>query len=170
MGRQEAEDLVQSTLERALRHLDSFQPGGNLLAWLRRIMSNLIVDQWRQQKRRNRTCVLLEDAHHDPRLHLEAAGGEHPATPVWEGLSRQDVARAIPRLTARVRPVFELADQGLSYQEIAARLGLRTNTVGTRLLRARRQLRRLLLATRTPGHRSPANDNGAQGDVRAAQQ
>src|SRR4051812_15670112 len=50
-SREEAEDLVQQTYERAFRSWRQFTPGTNLRAWLLRILTNLNIDRGRRQQR-----------------------------------------------------------------------------------------------------------------------
>src|SRR5919202_229724 len=50
-SREEAEDLMQETYARAFRSWRSFQPGTNLRACLRRILTNLNIDRGRRQQR-----------------------------------------------------------------------------------------------------------------------
>jgi RNA polymerase sigma-70 factor (ECF subfamily) len=132
VGFSDAEDLVQSTLERALQHASRFQSGTDLGAWLRRIMSNLLVDEWRRRK-----------PHCGGSLETEPAPAPEPQ-PAWRELTSEDVDAAVPKLPPRLRAVFELHHEGASYAEIARRLNILPTTVGTRLMRARRRLRRLL--------------------------
>jgi len=136
VGPGEAEDLLQTALEKALGNLASFRPDTNMFAWLRRIMSNLMVDEWRRRRRWNVVDLDVIDLV-DP--------VDEPACP-WEQLSDADVIRAVPQLPEHLRAVFELAHRGYSYQRIADTLNLHVRTVGTRLLRARRRLRRYLVA------------------------
>src|ERR1700723_4480660 len=46
-----ADDLVQETLLRALAHIDSFQPGPNMAAWLFTILRNLFRSEYRKRRR-----------------------------------------------------------------------------------------------------------------------
>src|SRR5262245_50722125 len=50
----EADDLVQTALERALRNLDGWQPGTRLDAWMFRIMRNAWIDEVRSRSVRAR--------------------------------------------------------------------------------------------------------------------
>ena len=50
-NREDAEDLVQSTLERAYRHRGRYQPGTNLRGWLATILTRLAIDGRRRAAR-----------------------------------------------------------------------------------------------------------------------
>src|SRR5436305_14589514 len=70
-SREEAEDFVQQTYERAFRSWRQFTPGTNLRAWLLRILTNLNIDPGRRQHRTPQTTTLdgaLGDSslHHQP--------------------------------------------------------------------------------------------------------
>jgi RNA polymerase sigma-70 factor (ECF subfamily) len=143
VGPVDAEDLIQTTFERALRHIESFQPETNMLAWLRRIMSNLTVDTWRRRNRHPTTSL--------DRAPERCAPVPQPTEP-WEELTSADVRAAAATLPPRFREVFELHHQrGLSYAEVGRRLDLPLGTVGTRLLRARLHLRKRLVAMLADG-------------------
>jgi RNA polymerase sigma-70 factor (ECF subfamily) len=129
----EAEDLVQNVCERALRSRDRFQAGTNLHAWLACIMRNLFVDGYR-----TRRCHVTLTDQQVPRY-------EPPPPSPIETLSAIDVRAAMASLRAEDRTILDLAlFQGRSYQEIALTLGLRCNTTGTRIHRARNRLKRAL--------------------------
>jgi RNA polymerase sigma-70 factor (ECF subfamily) len=66
---------------------------------------------------------------------------------LWDRLTPQSLSDAIGRLSEEPRRVFMLHADGLPYLEIARRLNVRVSTVGTRLHRARRALREMLLDT-----------------------
>jgi RNA polymerase sigma-70 factor (ECF subfamily) len=132
----EADDLVQDSIERALRSWRQYQPGTNLRAWLLTIMQNLFFDRCRS---RNRVAFLHETC---ARL---ATLPEVDEKEPWERATLDDV-RALanempPSLSAALELVFF---QGLSYAQAAGQLGVRVPTVGTRLVRARAYLRRKL--------------------------
>jgi RNA polymerase sigma-70 factor (ECF subfamily) len=125
----EAHDLVQDTFERAFRGIDGFKPGTNARAWLATILTRLFIDR----VRRARIIQLVEfqpdDLAAEPELHV----------------SPEQVLAAIAQLDNDLRQVIELHDlEGLRYREVAEQIGVPTSTVGTRLMRARAQLRQLL--------------------------
>lgn len=137
----EARDLVQDALERALREWARFTPGTNARAWVTAILSRRFIDAWRRRRRQPRFVgidnIQLPDSH-------DRMGDARPA-PSWEDVTDADLEWAIAALPAPLRRVFELnmIDE-LSYLEISTALEIPINTVGTRLLRARRRLRALL--------------------------
>jgi len=140
-----AEDLVQETVERALRHQASFIPGTSLRSWLMRIMRNLFIDHCRE---RTRHYNLDHDWGADPESPAvrEPETEEPEATRPTDLLGPADLAEALNEIDERLRQTFVLATfEGLSYGAIAERTGVRISTVGTRLLRARSRLQTVLL-------------------------
>jgi RNA polymerase sigma-70 factor (ECF subfamily) len=126
-----ANDLVQQVCERGLRMHRTFRPETNLAALLKRILRNLFVDQYRSQ----RWQVPWEGETED------CAATEERLTPV-DLLTFNDAHEGIGRMRPRDRDVLRLAYiDGLTYQEIAHRIGLSPKTVGTRLFRAKAKLR-----------------------------
>jgi RNA polymerase sigma-70 factor (ECF subfamily) len=110
----EIDDLVQETLFRAFRRLDSWRGDASFRSWLFAIAGNVLRDDFRRQK--GRQVLSLEERdlpdHQDP--HAELAARE-----VEDGL-RRGIA-SLPRLQ---REVFLLrTQQGSAYEEIAAALG-----------------------------------------------
>jgi RNA polymerase sigma-70 factor (ECF subfamily) len=133
---QDARDLVQDTLERALRSIDQFRPGTNIKLWLGRIMFNLFVDRYRRRS---------HELGHEPLEGHELGAAESEDRPAWEHVEADRVHGALARLEPCFREVFELHHTDRrSYRDIGARLGIPVGTVATRLLRARRKLRRML--------------------------
>src|SRR5437763_8626989 len=59
-SREEAEDLMQQTYERAFRSWQQYTPGTNLRAWLLRILTNLNIDRGRRQQRTPATTSIDE--------------------------------------------------------------------------------------------------------------
>lgn len=136
----EREDLIQDTFERALRYLGAGRPQPmNMRAWLVSILRNAFID------RRRRAAVagtVFDDA-------LDRAPAPTPDTepePPWSAVSVDDVRAALPQLDEAQRVAFELHYlHRMRYDQIAGQLGIPSNTVATRLFRARKALREILL-------------------------
>lgn len=134
--RSAADDLVQSTLERALRSSAGFREDCDLLAWTKSILRNRFIDDYRRAR-------MVAGERESPRYEP----GDLDLGPI-DVLSMEDVNREVQTLEAVNRTLFELAYlQRRSHREIAARTGMRIETVATRLFRIRRELRRRLLHT-----------------------
>jgi RNA polymerase sigma-70 factor (ECF subfamily) len=139
---EDAEDLVQDTLERALRSLHQFQPGTNIRMWLFRIMFNLFVD-----KRRRRS----NEARNDNVEPADLAAPEPDPLAPWEEIDQDKMAATLARLEPQFRDVLQLHLVSQTYREIGATLGIPPGTVGTRLLRARHKLRDILVPMAAAG-------------------
>ena len=132
-GSAAADDLVQDVIERALLARHRFRRGTNLKAWLNAIMRNLAIDAYRQ-----RSARLSRD------LQSETSASGEPRSPL-DFVPMDDVLEALALLKPSDREIFMLASlERLSYREISPRLGIPMNTAGTRLMRVRSKLRRLL--------------------------
>lgn len=137
----EAEDLVHDAMERALRARRQFCFGENPERWLRTIVQHLFLDQ-RRRARRRPECPAEQALAVAATAPTAAEAGDRPW---WEVLTERDVRRASVRLAPALQEILILrVGRGLSYAQIARALGVTANTVGTRLLRARRQLREIL--------------------------
>lgn len=131
--RDDADDLVQLAVEKALTRLHQWQPGTRVDSWMFRIMQNAWIDEIRSRQRRDETPLEHEA--------LEALG---PADP---GRLAEQLAlrRAIAQLGDEQRAVVGLVlVEGLSYAEAAEVLALPIGTVTSRLARARDTLQSLL--------------------------
>jgi len=129
----DAEDLVQETYSRALAGAARFQPGGNLRAWLLRILRNCFIDQARRKK------VVLEipdDTIEERDEHWDAQQLDR-----LRFLTAGDIDRAVATLPVEMRFIVVLDALGCSEAEIADIARVATGTVKSRLSRARAKLR-----------------------------
>ena len=144
-SREEAEDLVQQTYERAFRSWRSFTPGTNLRAWLLRILTNLNIDRARRVQRRPQTQPMEEGDYFLYNKLEESAGRPLEEERVVERLSQDDVVEALSAVPHDFRDVLVLVDIGdFSYQDAAQILDIPIGTVMSRLHRARRVLKQEL--------------------------
>jgi RNA polymerase sigma-70 factor (ECF subfamily) len=132
----DADDLVQETYEKALRGLDRYEERGNLRSWLASIMNNLFIDRCRRAKRTPQVEGIEN---------LQIATPEPPTPPAWAHVTAAQIRAALDRIGPEFRSVYELHASGRSYDEIARELGIPKATVGTRLIRARKKLKEILL-------------------------
>jgi RNA polymerase sigma-70 factor (ECF subfamily) len=136
----DAEDLVQDTLLRAWRSIDSFD-GRYPRAWLLTIMRNAQINRHRRKR-----PVLLDDPD---------ATFEHRSDAEGDGVSAEDIVvdrtfdaaveSAVVALPVKFRDALLLVDvHGLTYAAAAAVLGVPEGTVMSRLHRARKRVRNVL--------------------------
>jgi len=145
----EAEDVVQETYLHAYAALGSFRGEAGLGTWLTRIALNEAVGRIR--RRRNTTDLdVLEAMPPAQILFLDgppfgSTMADDPERAAARRQLRGVIEAAVDHLPQPFRTVFVLRDmEGLSVEETALSLGLKPETVKTRLHRARRLLRRTL--------------------------
>ncbi|ACG76663.1 RNA polymerase sigma-70 factor,ECF subfamily [Phenylobacterium zucineum HLK1] len=143
----EAEDVVQEAYAKAFQHLDGFRGEARILTWLTRI----VVNEARGRLRKRRTMVdlsAIEQAQGEAGRVVMFPGALAAGDPEREAARaemRRLLERALDGLPEPLRLVFILREiEDCSVAETAQALGVRAETVKTRLHRARRQLRRTL--------------------------
>ncbi|MGF1429436.1 RNA polymerase sigma factor SigE [Kitasatospora sp. LaBMicrA B282] len=140
----DAEDLTQEVFVRVFRSLSTYTPG-TFEGWLHRITTNLFLDMVRRRQR-IRFDALAEDA--AERLPSREPS---PAQAFSDTHFDADVQQALDTLAPEFRAAVVLCDiEGLSYEEIAATLGVKLGTVRSRIHRGRSHLR-AALKHRAPG-------------------
>ena len=153
-SREEAEDLVQQTYERAFRSWRQFTPGTNLRAWLLRILTNLNIDRGRRVQRSPQTTSLDTEAG-DYFLYNQLEAQVPEANPdedrVLERLSQDSIVDALAEVPHDFRDVVVLVDIGeFSYADAAQILDIPIGTVMSRLHRGRRILKKNLADRAVP--------------------
>jgi RNA polymerase sigma factor (sigma-70 family) len=128
----DADDLTQSTVERALRARGQWKPGSRLDSWLYKIMRNLWIDTARFRARRQRFEAPAKEAE---KL------GDDPTEGIEAKAELRRVMQAMERLPDEQREVVALIlVEGFGYRETAEMLGLPIGTVSSRLVRGRTAL------------------------------
>jgi RNA polymerase sigma-70 factor (sigma-E family) len=127
-SRADGEDLLQSALERLLRHWRRID--GDPENYVRRTLYNLAADEWRRQRVRQRKAVLFEPA--------------PPVDPATAVDLRDAVVRVLVRLPPRQRAVLVLRYfEQLSEAETAQALGCSVGTVKSAAARGLARLREM---------------------------
>ena len=136
-----AEDALVEAFWRAYRGHARFDPSRSFGAWMRRIATNVAIDQLNVARRRMWTEVTAGRVPSSSDLLRDGPAG---AGPVAFEL-RDDISRAFASLPPKLRVVATLAlVEEVPHTEIADALDLPIGTVKSRLFRATRELRKEL--------------------------
>jgi RNA polymerase sigma-70 factor (ECF subfamily) len=130
-----ADDLVQDTVERALRFADQYERGTNLRAWAYQILFSVFVTRYRRSRReKNALRALAGDPLAWTLPHaFDAPDARAPLTP-----STREQLDALPKGFRAVVVLVDLEER--SYREAATELGVPVGTVMSRLHRGRKLL------------------------------
>ena len=129
----DAEDLYQDTVFLALKNQEKFSIGTNFTAWLKTIMRNTFINNYRKQKRFQNILA-------------KGVGGYFFGKKASENstevdMNVQEIERLIGDIDERFKTPFLMYYTGYSYDEIAERLDLPMGTVKSRIFFARKHLK-----------------------------
>lgn len=147
---QDAEDVSQSALLKAVEHVESFRGEASVRTWLHRIAEN----ECRMLRRRRAPSSLDDLIERSPSfLQGLASPGASPEQLVEEHALSHAVLRSVHQLPARQQAAFLLVEgEGLEVAEAAERMGTSISAVRALLVRARRALRAAAVTTATVDH------------------
>jgi RNA polymerase sigma-70 factor (ECF subfamily) len=132
-----ARDLLQQTGYLVVKHFGSYQTGTNFVAWIKTILRNTFLSDYRKTRRRRE----LRDAREPAQGWMTVATGENTAI---QQLTVEEINRVIDDLPPIYRDTFRYFLAQLSYREIALRTGVPIGTAKGRVFTARRLLRERL--------------------------
>lgn len=139
----EAEDVVQEAYVHAFRSLETFRGDSALSTWLSRIVINEALGRLRKQKREGKVTNL--DAAQAEIIQFPGNASDDPERTMAQRQILHLVEEATDHLPATFRAVFVArVIEGLSMEETAELLGIKPETVKTRLYRARQMVRKEL--------------------------
>ncbi len=131
--REDADDLVQVAVERALGRSEQFTEGTRLDSWMFRIVKNAWIDEVRSRVRRDQVFAPEEEG--------EQVGDDSAEA----HQQRLAVQKAMSLLSEEHRLVVGLVlVDGMSYKDAAEALEIPIGTLTSRLARAREALQKLL--------------------------
>lgn len=127
-----AEDLVQDTVERAMKFESHFIPGTNARAWLFQILFSVFITRCRRARREQRALSSLS---------ADPCAWTLPETGPSMGNLTPALSDQLALLPESFRRAVELVDLSeLSYRDAADRMGVPVGTVMSRLHRGRKLL------------------------------
>lgn len=133
------DDVLQDALLRAFRTRSQLKDTACSRAWFLTILTRTFIDAVRHRRRRPDLVALAADQD------VAETDADEPA--VWQSISTEDVRAAVERLPDDVRDTYRMcALEGRDHAAVAREQRIAPATVGTRIFRARRRLRDLLIA------------------------
>jgi len=136
---EDADDLVQDTVLKAVTYYAKFREGTNLKGWLYTIMKNTFINKYRKFVKTNHFVTKSEViSSHQLAYSATRNGGE-------DKFIMTDIKRALSRLSEDYYVPFSMYFEGFKYHEISEHLEIPIGTVKTRIHMARKMLKRNLL-------------------------
>jgi RNA polymerase sigma-70 factor (ECF subfamily) len=143
-NREDAEDAIQDAWMKAYLHLNTFDGRAQFTTWLTRIAINSSLMILRRKRARPETSMDIGDG---DTSQWEIADQTKSVEELYTGQERVErLKRAICRLQPTLRDVVEIhQSEDRSVKEVAELVGISVAATKSRLLRARKILRRLLV-------------------------
>lgn len=132
---EQANDLFQETLYRALANRDKYHVGTNIKAWLYTIMRNIFINNYRKKAKQQ---TVFDNTGTDFLLDMNQGAVANDAI---TRLNMREVQQAIHELPEIFRNPFLLYFDGFKYQEIAEMLNEPLGTIKSRIHFARKLLK-----------------------------
>ena len=161
---EDAADMTQETFIKAYNSLASFRGDSKFSVWLYRIANNVCLDFLRSKNRRPTVSLSTEDDDGEETQLDIADESSSPELLLESSLTRDAVRRGLDSLPPDYKQILLLREiQGLSYEEIAAALGIESGTVKSRIFRARKRLCTFLIEDgNIPAFRSSGKMKGGE--------
>jgi RNA polymerase sigma factor (sigma-70 family) len=133
-NREDAKDLLQETMLKALTYQDQFVQFTNLKAWTYTIMKNTFINNYRRNVRQNTTFDNTKD------LYLLNQNKDTRNISPESAYTTNEINKIIDTLENDFRLPFRMHTEGYKYKEIAQKLGLKIGTVKSRIFFTRKKL------------------------------
>jgi len=139
----EASEITQEVFLRVFCTLNSFRPEEqSFVAWLTRVTRNLLIDNYRRNRRQRMTVSIEDQRQH---LRVMASPAERPDGAFYRREANQILSSALLKVPSYLRETIALYEiDELRYRDIARLQGIPIGTVKSRLRRGRTALAHLL--------------------------
>jgi len=135
---EDANDLIQDTMVKALRFSQTFTEGTNIKGWLYMIMRNTFINDYRKNAKKV-ALVTQQDKVSSANLLYSASSNQGESR-----FAMEDIHVALSKLPKSLSTPFIRYFEGYKYNEIAKELDLPLGTVKTHIFEARRRLKKQL--------------------------
>jgi RNA polymerase sigma factor, sigma-70 family len=133
-NKDDAKDLLQETMYKAIVYRDQFEQYTNLKAWTYTIMKNTFINNYRRSVRQNTTFDNTKD------LFFLNQNKDTMTVSPDSALSAQQINKIIDSLEDEFKIPFKMHTEGYKYKEIAQKLNLKIGTVKSRIFFTRKKL------------------------------
>lgn len=133
-NKEDAKDLLQETMLKAIKYKDMFVRQTNLQAWVYTIMKNTFINNYRKNVKQKTTIDKTKD------LYFLNSSQTSTVAPVDSGYILSEINKSINQLKDEYRIPFKMFTEGHKYKEIAEELNLPIGTVKSRIFFARQIL------------------------------
>lgn len=130
----DAKDLLQETLMKAIIYKDKFAEATNLKAWLYTIMKNIFINNYR---RNVKTRTVIDSTSNEHYINSRQVGSPRMAEAT---MTEKEICQAIDALPFEFGIPFKMYFDGFKYKEIAEHMGVPIGTIKSRIFLARKIL------------------------------
>jgi len=130
---EDAKDLTQDTMLKAIRYKDYYKPKTNFKAWIFTIMKNTFINNYRRKVRSN---TIFDNSTDMFLLNNSTENRDSPYNYIADG----EINAQLETLTPEYKEPFEMHYLGYKYKEIAEELDIPLGTVKSRIFIARKKL------------------------------
>lgn len=133
--KEDAEDLIQDTILKALTYRDKFVENTNLKGWLYTIMRNTFINGYRKFSKAKTTIDQSDN------LYYLNTREEHTFNLPDSSIEYNDIEEAIANVRDEYLAPFKMFVDGYKYHEIAEQLNIPLGTVKARIFKARQEIK-----------------------------
>lgn len=134
---EDARDLTQETMLKALVYRNYYTPQTNFKAWVFTIMRNVFINQYRRKSKSNTMFDNSKDLY---LLSNSVSNHEGPTNYIYE----KDINQKIDALNDEYKTPFKMHFEGFKYKEISEKLAIPIGTVKSRIFIARKKLMEII--------------------------